>query len=657
MARREVDLGPVDAYAIAVEEGYTGTREEWVQAMADAEANGLKAEGYATGKQKGTAVESGEYFENNAKYYSEQAQSASVDAGLAKAAAEIAKDAAETAAERDTAAWLNEHITNPDSPPLDRTLSFSSAAAPADMVGSLNQALKLDNVNNPGIWELGNIGMSSGNNTSANPNTRMRTIGFLSDNIASISKLSGDYVLYAYEGDTYIGHWNGTGFDTTTSVATLTNVDLSAIKSTYPTYKYRLVWYQSGSYTPTPSTDYVNIVLHGELYAKLNGLDERVTAVESDVDGFSVGSINNSDMWESGQIGTSSGNNGTSASRMRTIGYLPECASKISATTGKFVLLAYDPTAQTPYIGVWTGSGFETSTTYSSLSEFDLAPLKTQYPNYQYRLMWYLSSSYTPVPATDYANVVIENEKTAIAHGVTLNGAKIVNMGDSIFGLHFAPVDISTFISQATGATCYNCAFPGTRAVTRSENIGKKKFDLTTLVDAIISGDYSEQDAVREAATGSTDYDHLPTLESVDFSTVDIITLSYGTNDYGGDVVIGAAENGNASTFIGAMQEAIGKLEAAFPQARIFVCAPIYRSWHDADTYVNADTRENANGDTLLDFVEAVGMISKAEYVPEIDNHYIGINAATRTVYTTDGTHPNESGRRLIARHMAKELF
>ena len=36
--------------------------------------------------------------------------------------------------------WLVEHITNPNSPPLDRSLSSSSSAAPADMVGDLKNA-------------------------------------------------------------------------------------------------------------------------------------------------------------------------------------------------------------------------------------------------------------------------------------------------------------------------------------------------------------------------------------------------------------------------------------------------------------------------------------------------------------------------------------
>lgn len=34
-------------------------------------------------------------------------------------------------------AWLTENITNPDSPPLDRSLSSSSAAAPADLMGAI----------------------------------------------------------------------------------------------------------------------------------------------------------------------------------------------------------------------------------------------------------------------------------------------------------------------------------------------------------------------------------------------------------------------------------------------------------------------------------------------------------------------------------------
>ena len=39
--------------------------------------------------------------------------------------------------------WCDENITNPDSPPLDRSLSASSAAAPADLVGEIKSAITL----------------------------------------------------------------------------------------------------------------------------------------------------------------------------------------------------------------------------------------------------------------------------------------------------------------------------------------------------------------------------------------------------------------------------------------------------------------------------------------------------------------------------------
>lgn len=151
-----LDLGPVDAYAIAVAEGYTGTREEWVQAMADAEANGLKAEGYAIGKQNGVAVESGEYYQNNAKYYNEQAQSAKEDAEAAQTAAETAQTAAEAAQTSAEASateaaqytstavhtWLENNVDPATGYVLDRTLMEPLEAAPADMVGDLKSALK-----------------------------------------------------------------------------------------------------------------------------------------------------------------------------------------------------------------------------------------------------------------------------------------------------------------------------------------------------------------------------------------------------------------------------------------------------------------------------------------------------------------------------------
>ena len=62
-------------------------------------------------------------------------------------------------------AWLTENITNPDSPPLDRSLSSSSAAAPADIVGDIKK--DVDDVSGAikTFDELGTV--ERGNNSSS----------------------------------------------------------------------------------------------------------------------------------------------------------------------------------------------------------------------------------------------------------------------------------------------------------------------------------------------------------------------------------------------------------------------------------------------------------------------------------------------------------
>lgn len=88
MATLRQDLGPVTAYAFAVEKGYTGTEEEFAELMAsyatvaeaaagsasDAADSASDAEAYGAGTRGGSAVESGdEAYHNNAKYYAESA--------------------------------------------------------------------------------------------------------------------------------------------------------------------------------------------------------------------------------------------------------------------------------------------------------------------------------------------------------------------------------------------------------------------------------------------------------------------------------------------------------------------------------------------------------------------------------------------------------
>lgn len=77
-----------DAAEEATAEAIEGATSRAETAAETASTNGLKAEGYAVGKQNGTDVGSGsEYYHNNAKYYKEQASSSATTASTSASSA------------------------------------------------------------------------------------------------------------------------------------------------------------------------------------------------------------------------------------------------------------------------------------------------------------------------------------------------------------------------------------------------------------------------------------------------------------------------------------------------------------------------------------------------------------------------------------------
>lgn len=238
----------------------------------------------------------------------------------------------------------------------------------------------------------------------------------------------------------------------------------------------------------------------------------------------------------------------------------------------------------------------------------------------------------------------------------------IVNFGDSIFGMSRPPYDVSTELARLTGATVHNCAFGGCRMSQHSGHYGA--FAMCRLADAIVTGDWSLQE-------DALNYDDRPTyadvplalLKSLDFTKVDIITIAYGTNDWGS--ATGKLDNPDdtydVTYFGGALRYSIKRLLEAFPNLQIFILGPTYRCWLTSTGTFEEDTETKViAGHLLTDYVELARNIAKEHLLPFIDNYYeLGINKHNRAHYftTTDGTHHVAAGRKLIAAHIAKELF
>lgn len=245
-----------------------------------------------------------------------------------------------------------------------------------------------------------------------------------------------------------------------------------------------------------------------------------------------------------------------------------------------------------------------------------------------------------------------------------LNNKVIVNFGDSIFGNKRHPDDISTHLAQITGATVYNCGFGGCRM--SAHNTNWDAFSMYRLAEAIATGDFSVQDAVDVSSVSEMPSYFIETrnlLKSIKWNDVDIITIAYGTNDFTASVDIDSETNiYDTTTFAGALRHSIEKLLGTYPHLKIFVCGQTYRFWMDSSNVFteDSDTKINANGVKLTDFVQKTKSVSNEYHLKFIDNYFdLGINKFNRSHWfpATDGTHHNKLGGKLIAEHMANELY
>jgi len=245
----------------------------------------------------------------------------------------------------------------------------------------------------------------------------------------------------------------------------------------------------------------------------------------------------------------------------------------------------------------------------------------------------------------------------------TLYGKTIVNFGDSIFGNFNDSTSISSYLASLSGATVYNVGFGGCRMSQHS--MYWDAFSMYRLAEAIANNDFNYQDEAIANYSGFPSYfsSHLETLKNIDFSKVDYITIAYGTNDYTAGIEIENPDDPeDVTTYKGALRYSLRLICEAYPNLKILVCTPMYRFWSNEDGSFkeDSDTKTfNSHGDTLPEFVEATKEVAKEFKMPYLDNYFeLGINKYNRLEYftTTDGTHPQASGRKRVAERIYNAL-
>ena len=225
-----------------------------------------------------------------------------------------------------------------------------------------------------------------------------------------------------------------------------------------------------------------------------------------------------------------------------------------------------------------------------------------------------------------------------------LKNKKIVMFGDSIIDLGTIPSEIKTL----SGATeVYNVGFGGcTMTPTDTLGGGYDKFSMHALATAVLANDFTAQTALA-TTTLSGFLAHLNTLKAIDFATIDICFISYGTNDFGFNVNSGTADVVSNLTVAGAMKEVVNKLQSKNPNMEIIFTTPIYR----ADKFLNTlNLPLSVYADTIKGTAGRLG-------TKVIDLHTCsGINEFNYTTLlnAADKLHPVAAGNTLMAKSFVK---
>ncbi|MDO6523274.1 SGNH/GDSL hydrolase family protein [Shimia thalassica] len=152
--------------------------------------------------------------------------------------------------------------------------------------------------------------------------------------------------------------------------------------------------------------------------------------------------------------------------------------------------------------------------------------------------------------------------------------------------------------------------------------------------------------------------EHVAALSALDWSNVDTVVLSFGTNDFTGELPIGADTDSTVATFKGAINKTITDLVAAYPALQVVLVTSMWRS----RVVVNGDDSHvtpNGAGVFLADYVAAIKERAAALSLPVIDLHASdGVNILNWETFIPDGLHPfSAEGEANLARLMSSGLL
>lgn len=264
------------------------------------------------------------------------------------------------------------------------------------------------------------------------------------------------------------------------------------------------------------------------------------------------------------------------------------------------------------------------------------------------------SNSTFSIPEIAFTNILVDTINKNV-EPFRLN-KKIAVFGDSIFAIAGGTGNgIADYMRKYSEAQIDNFALGGT-GICDIHNGWSPEFqyyDFPELIDAITSGDFTNQDAhLNDEGVPEYFAEVIAQLKIIDLTEYDIVILSYGANDYTGEM--------SEATIKSAIDNAITKIYALNSDINIVFDLPHYRLWNDPDDYIDdAYTHENGLDYTLGDIVNFFKEELDTYGIAYIDNlkecNWNHFNM-DKYFYHADGAHFLASGCKECAKRIVAKL-
>lgn len=203
------------------------------------------------------------------------------------------------------------------------------------------------------------------------------------------------------------------------------------------------------------------------------------------------------------------------------------------------------------------------------------------------------------------------------------DNVQVVFIGDSNIAFERSDTDIPMLVADQIGVTTYNCALGGTLASNIDLN---DEYDyyydnccFYNLSNLIVTGDRIGFEDNPKAIMDEFELANLRVklLSILDFSKVDYLFVTYGTNDYLMGVTITDPDDPyNIRTYTGAMRSSLEKIMKRYPQMKIVVTSPTF-VYDEKDGQIISGRELDYGGGTLEDYRDALEALAD-----EYDNVY-----------------------------------